>query len=271
MLGGLSRSLEIQYPPDDMAFDAFISYSSKDKATADATCATLETAGIRCWIAPRDIIPGSEYGAAIVDAIDHCRVVILVFSSSANASQQIHREIERAVNRGLPIIPLRIEETMPTESMAYFMESVHWLDAMNPPLEAHLQRLGESLKLLLHMNSDTEYAPLPNRLSPSGPPPLSFSGEIGLRPQGVMNSPTAPAIPVRAASRRSVTKSIIRIIAMVTIAALVGLGCISLLAAMDTLRKSADIATMLGCGIIAAASFVPAYLIYEFGIRRRSM
>jgi len=270
VLGGLSRSLEIQYPPDAMAFDAFISYSSKDKATADATCATLEMAGIRCWIAPRDIIPGSEYGAAIVDAIDQCRVVVLVFSSSANASQQIHREIERAVNRGLPIIPLRIEETMPTESMAYFMESVHWLDAMNPPLEAHLKRLGESLKLLLHMNSEPEYAPPPNRLKPSDHPPLSFSSEIGLRPQGVVNLPTAPAIPVRAASKRSVTKSIIRIIAMVAIAALAGSGCIFLLAMIDTWRKSEGTDTLIGCAIIAAASFVAAYLIYEFGIRRRS-
>jgi TIR domain len=34
-----------------MAFDVFISYSSKDKTTADATCASLENAGIRCWIA----------------------------------------------------------------------------------------------------------------------------------------------------------------------------------------------------------------------------
>jgi hypothetical protein len=52
----------------------FISYSSKDKPAADATCAVLESAGIRCWIAPRDIRPGTEYGAAIIDAIDRCRV-----------------------------------------------------------------------------------------------------------------------------------------------------------------------------------------------------
>jgi hypothetical protein len=47
-----------------MPYDAFISYSNLDKATADATCAALEAAGIRCRIAPRDILPGAEWGEA---------------------------------------------------------------------------------------------------------------------------------------------------------------------------------------------------------------
>lgn len=71
-----------------MAFDTFISYSSKDKTTADAVCAVLEQAGIRCWIAPRDIRPGGEYGGAIIEAIDQCRVMVLIFSSGANSSRK---------------------------------------------------------------------------------------------------------------------------------------------------------------------------------------
>ena len=130
-------------------FDVFISYSHVDKATADATCATLEQAGIRCWIAPRDISPGDEWGAAIVKAIDQCRAMVLIFSSNANSSKQIRREVERAVNAGVPIIPVRIENVAPTEAMAYFMSTVHWLDAMTAPLENHLQRLAQSIKALL--------------------------------------------------------------------------------------------------------------------------
>src|SRR5262247_1823569 len=79
-----------------MAHDVFISYSHVDKATADAACATLERAGIRCWVAPRDITPGDEWGAAIIKAIDQCRAIVLIFSSSANNSRQIRREVERA-------------------------------------------------------------------------------------------------------------------------------------------------------------------------------
>ncbi len=136
-----------------MPFDVFISYSVHDKLTAQAVCATLESNGIRCWIAPRDIMPGSEYGDAIVEAINQSRALVLVFSSNANQSPQIRREVERAVSKGLPIVPLRIENIAPTQSLEYFIGAVHWLDALTPPLENHLQRLAEAVKVLLRIDS----------------------------------------------------------------------------------------------------------------------
>jgi TIR domain-containing protein/jacalin-like lectin domain-containing protein len=142
-----------------MAFDVFISYSTKDKATADAACAALESAGIRCWIAPRDVRPGAEYAAAIIEAIDSCHLMVLIFSSNANASRQIHREIERAASKGVPIVPMRIEEITPTKSMEYFLAEIHWLDALTPPLAAHLHKLIETIKAILQVDV-TGRAPL---------------------------------------------------------------------------------------------------------------
>jgi len=124
-----------------MAVDVFISYSHHDKAVADAACAMLENSGIRAWIAPRDVRPGVEYGAEIVEAIERCRVLVLIFSESANSSGQILREVERAVSKGIPIVPVRIEEVLPTKSMEYFLGTIHWLEAMTPPLEQHLRQL----------------------------------------------------------------------------------------------------------------------------------
>jgi hypothetical protein len=132
-----------------MVHDVFISYSTHDKPTADALCATLEAKGIRCWIAPRDIVPGTEWGEAIVEALQTSRVMVLVFSSHANSSQQIRRELERAVDRGLIIIPVRIENVVPVKGLAYFISPIHWLDALTPPLETHLQNLAEAVRLLL--------------------------------------------------------------------------------------------------------------------------
>ena len=51
-----------------MAHDVFISYSSQDKTIADAICAGLEAAKIRCWIAPRDMLPGVPYGESLGEA-----------------------------------------------------------------------------------------------------------------------------------------------------------------------------------------------------------
>ena len=132
-----------------MAHDVFVSYASGDKQVADAACATLESHGIRCWIAPRDVLPGIHYGEAIIDAIHECRIMVLVFSSKANLSGHIPKEIERAVSQGITVMPLRIEDVAPAKSLDYFIGSVHWLDALTPPLEVHLQRLAANVQTLL--------------------------------------------------------------------------------------------------------------------------
>lgn len=129
--------------------DVFISYSSKDKLTADKICSFLEANGVRCWITPRDVLPGSNWGESIIDAIYDARVVLLVFSSNSNLSEHIKREVERAVNRGKVIIPFRIEDVMPSKSLEYFISAQHWLDAYTPPLEKHLQHLTKTIKMLL--------------------------------------------------------------------------------------------------------------------------
>jgi hypothetical protein len=151
-----------------MDFDVFISHSSKDKLVADKVCATLERSGTRCWIAPRDIGAGDEYGAAIIHAIDRCRAMVLIFSSNANASRQVPRELERAVSRGVPILPVRIEDVAPKDSLAYFVGSVHWLDAVTPPLEDHLQQLADSANRLLRGEE-----PIGDALSDQSPRRLS--------------------------------------------------------------------------------------------------
>ncbi|HEX4506587.1 MAG TPA: toll/interleukin-1 receptor domain-containing protein [Alphaproteobacteria bacterium] len=137
-----------------MSYDVFISYSTKDKITADAVCGTLEASGIRCWIAPRDIGPGREWGEAIIDAIESCQVMVLVFSAHANDSPQIRREIERAVNKSVAILTLRIEDIMPARSLEYFLGSLHWLDALPPPVEQHLYRLVTAVQSLLPAPAD---------------------------------------------------------------------------------------------------------------------
>ena len=132
-----------------MDHDVFISYSHHDKPQADAVCAALEAKGIRCWIAPRDVIPGQEWGGAIIEAIRSARVMVLVFSSHANASPQIRREVERAVSAETVLIPFRIEDVAPAQSLEFFLGTPHWLDALTPPFEAHLVRLATAVESFL--------------------------------------------------------------------------------------------------------------------------
>ena len=133
-----------------MSHDIFICYSARDKTVANAVCAVLEAEGVRCWIAPRDILPGADWGECIIDAINEARAMVLIFSSNANEAQsQIKREVERAVNKGIPVIPFRIENVMPTKSLEYFLSTPHWLDAFTPPLDEHIRQLADATKRLM--------------------------------------------------------------------------------------------------------------------------
>ncbi len=132
-----------------MTYDVFISHSAKDKTTADAVCAILESRRIRCWVAPRDLLPGTDWGEAIIHAISQSRVMVLILSSNANRSAHVKREVERAVNKNVIIVPLRVEDVQPSGSLEYFLSTQHWIDAITPPLEKHLQQMAESIKALL--------------------------------------------------------------------------------------------------------------------------
>lgn len=119
----------------------FISYSNQDGEVAHAICAAIEGGGRSCWIAPRDIRPSSEWAEQIIDGINASNVMVLVFSSWSNQSPQVRREVERAINRDMPVIPFRIEKVLPVKSLEYFLSTQHWFDAFDGLLDAHLARL----------------------------------------------------------------------------------------------------------------------------------
>ena len=156
-----------------MPHDVFISHSKQDKPTADAACAALEVAGIRCWIAPRDVLPGTTWSGSIVRAIGDSRIMVLVFSSNSNGSQQVLREVDCAVNEGVVVVPFRIEAVHPSDDMKFYLSTPHWLDAITPPLAAHLKELCRSVQALLPTLRDrrvvNEAAPVPTSFTSKAP------------------------------------------------------------------------------------------------------
>jgi TIR domain len=127
----------------------FISHSSDDREVANAVCAALEGEGNPCWIAPRDILPGANWGEAICDAIASSRLLLLVYSTRANQSQQVARELEIATAEKVPILPFRIENVPISRSLRFFLAAQQWLDASEGPLEQHLPRLTAAVEALL--------------------------------------------------------------------------------------------------------------------------
>ncbi|NJD60374.1 MAG: hypothetical protein C3F13_17980 [Anaerolineales bacterium] len=153
-----------------MSHDVFVSYSNKDKPVADAVVAGLEHKGIRCWVAPRDIAPGSSWGEAIISAIEGSRFMVIILSGNSNRSKQVVREVERAVANSVIIIPFRIENIDPTGAMAYFLSTEHWLDAITPPLERHIEKLVTTLQRFMSGEGESNVGSISTPITKSAVP-----------------------------------------------------------------------------------------------------
>lgn len=111
----------------------FVSHSTKDGAVfANEIASVLESHGLKCWIAPRDIKPGRPYPGQIVRAIDQSRGLVLVLTPQANESKDVLSEVQRAWVSGKPIAPVIVADTSPSADLSYFikvLQSVPWSDA----------------------------------------------------------------------------------------------------------------------------------------------
>src|SRR6185436_3029328 len=128
--------------------DIFVSYASQDREVAFRIVAFLEQNGIRCWVAPRDVPPGMEYGEAIIHGIAQSRALVLILSDQSNDSQFVRKEVERAVSKTKPVLPVRIREVKPSGSLEFFISSSQWVDAWKSPMEQHLLPLVAAIKAM---------------------------------------------------------------------------------------------------------------------------
>lgn len=132
-----------------MPHEIFVSHSTEDKIAADALVARFERDGIKCWYAPRDIPTGDNWPTAITNAIRSARAMVLVFSEHANQSDHVGREVDLALKRGIPVVPVRIDHVVPQGELEYFLATAHWMDATSPPFERHCDDLANRVRGLL--------------------------------------------------------------------------------------------------------------------------
>jgi N-acetylneuraminic acid mutarotase len=112
-----------------LAHQIFVSHATEDLDTAQRVCKILEADGISCWLATRDVKAGTDYAAAILDAIKSSQLVLLIFSAHANTSPYVLREIERAIAYNRPVLSVRIDDALPGSSMEYYLNLWQWFDA----------------------------------------------------------------------------------------------------------------------------------------------
>jgi len=105
----------------------FISHSSRDAHEAEQLVSHLESRGLSCWLAPRDIPGASVYAEALVDGIDGADLMVVLLSEHANHSQHVIREINRAVDKRKAILPIQMGTFNLSKAMQYYLSHTQWL------------------------------------------------------------------------------------------------------------------------------------------------
>ena len=156
------ESIVMQQPDtlQSRKIDVFLSYAHEDKQTADAIVATLERGGVRCWYAPRDILPGADWPSSIIAAIEGSRGLVVLISKHSVHSSEVEREVGIASSCAEMFrVPFRVADVVLTGNLRYYLHHPHWLDALSPPLERHLANLTSVVKGQLGLMSATIAAP----------------------------------------------------------------------------------------------------------------
>jgi len=125
---------------------AFVSHASEDYVVAKAICRMLEERGISCWIAPDDLVAGRSYGKEIIKGIEEASVTLLLLSRHSNVSQFVCREIERAVSKHKPVLPVRLEDVQPSDDLELFVAANQWIDVWPSPRAETLDRLADAIR-----------------------------------------------------------------------------------------------------------------------------
>ena len=139
-----------------MPHDVFLSYASSDRAAADAVCAALEARGIRCWIAPRDVPAGADWGEAILTAIGRAHAMVLVLSRGTAASVHVRNEVVTAVSQSLALVPVRIEDCQPSGALRLHLAGSHWVNVYPAPVDQHADVLAAGVRLALAADATIE-------------------------------------------------------------------------------------------------------------------
>ena len=125
-------------------YDFFISHSHLDKEIAVNLCKILEAKKRNCWIAPRNVGVGL-YSNSIIEGIEKSKALVLLLSENSNNSIPVLNELEAATTNNLMIIPVRIEDVLPTKEMGYYIRTNNWFDNFQPESITDFKKIADEL------------------------------------------------------------------------------------------------------------------------------
>ena len=124
---------------------AFISHASGDAALAMQLCARLESQGIRCWIAPRDLKPGEPYSSEIVRGIEATDALVLLATPAAVDSKNVLNELEQAHRLHKTLLTVMVGKPQISRQLSYYIARLHWIEDSGTSVDGLAARLAQAL------------------------------------------------------------------------------------------------------------------------------
>lgn len=103
---------------------AFISYSTRNQAFADAIRSLFKKHNIDTWMAPYDIPAGSKYASVITKAIRDCSCFVLLLSNDSQESEAVDSEVELAtLTFKKTIITIELEKVILNDAFTFYIHN----------------------------------------------------------------------------------------------------------------------------------------------------
>jgi hypothetical protein len=131
-----------------MAADVFVSYSRRDQERVQCWLDRLQAAGVSTWIDVRGIDGATLWGKEIVDAIERCRVLMLMLSEASAASPQVVKEVSLAAESNRHILPLLLEPVVIPSSLRYHLAGLQQIELFGGDPEEKFQAIVRAIDRL---------------------------------------------------------------------------------------------------------------------------
>ncbi|MBP3381575.1 MAG: toll/interleukin-1 receptor domain-containing protein [Clostridia bacterium] len=129
--------------------DVFVSFHTPDQAAAESIVKSLESNGLACFFAPRDMPGGSPFSEELVKELEACKVFLLVFSKETNNSKWVPLELQMAFDGAPNCLPVFIEECEPQKAFKLLLSPLHHINAFPESIETYFADITAAVKRLL--------------------------------------------------------------------------------------------------------------------------
>lgn len=113
--------LELPPRPERPPF-VFLSYNRMNNEMSKDVQTILEDRHLFVWRAPKDVPAGRDYFLNEMEAIEECDLFLILLSSSAQESEEVRKEFEKAVELNKAIFPVWVEDIKDTDINDYYRE-----------------------------------------------------------------------------------------------------------------------------------------------------